>query len=161
MAALEAALIATAPADRAAVDAVVAQFAADPGPSPLADLRPQIDRLFGGDSVPAIVRALEADDGDFARQQIKFLAGKSPTSLKLTFAQLRRGRSLSLRDCMRLEWRMCNHIAGGHDFYEGVRAVIIDKDHHPNWQPATLDAVADADIETYFEPVPQGELQFD
>lgn len=161
MAALEAALIAAAPTDRAAVDAVVTKFAADPGPSPLADMRPQIDRLFGGASVPAIIKALEADGSDFARQQLKFLAGKSPTSLKLTFAQLRRGRNLSLRDCMRLEWRMCNHVAGGHDFYEGVRAVIIDKDHHPHWQPATLDTVADAEIEKYFAPVPQGELQFD
>ncbi|MFC3677350.1 enoyl-CoA hydratase/isomerase family protein [Ferrovibrio xuzhouensis] len=161
MPALEAALIAAAPASQADVDAVVVKFAADAGPSPLAGLRVQIDRLFGGASVPAIVAALEVEDSDFARQQLKFLAGKSPTSLKLTFAQLRRGRTLSLRDCMRLEWRMCNHVAGGHDFYEGVRAVIVDKDHHPHWQPATLGTVPDADIERYFEPVPQGELQFD
>jgi len=161
MAALEAAIVDAAPDNRAAVDAVVARFAADPGASALAERKLQIDRLFGGASVPAIMAALEADGSDFAREQIRFLTGKSPTSLKLTFAQLRRGRSLSLRDCMRLEWRMCNHVANGHDFYEGVRAVIIDKDHKPNWQPPTLEAVSDAEIERHFEIVPEGELQFD
>ncbi|MFN4277726.1 MAG: enoyl-CoA hydratase/isomerase family protein [Ferrovibrio sp.] len=161
MAALEEALVAAAPADKAAVDAVVARFAADPGPSALAQAKPQIDRLFSGATVAEIMTALEADGSDFAQEQARTIRAKSPTSVKLTFAQLRRGRSLSLRDCMRLEWRMCNHVAEGHDFYEGVRAVIIDKDHHPKWQPATLEAVSDAEIEKYFEPVPQGELQFD
>lgn len=161
MAALEEALVAAAPGNTAEVDAVLEKLVADPGPSPLAELRPKIDALFGRDSVPAIIRALEADGSDFAKEQLKFLSGKSPTSMKLTFAQLRRGRSLSLRDCMKLEWRMCNHVAVGHDFYEGVRAVIIDKDHKPHWQPPTLDAVPDSDIERYFEPVAGGDLQFD
>ncbi|MFN4310933.1 MAG: enoyl-CoA hydratase/isomerase family protein [Ferrovibrio sp.] len=161
MAALEEALVAAAPGDRGAVDAVVTRFVVDPGPSELAVMKPQIDRLFAGSSVAGIMAALEADGSEFAREQARIIRTKSPTSVKLTFAQLRRGRSLSLRDCMRLEWRMCNHVAEGHDFYEGVRAVIIDKDHHPKWQPATLDDVSDAEIDKYFEPVSQGELQFD
>lgn len=161
MQALEDALIEAAPNTQAAVDAVVDKFSADPEPSKLAELKSQIDRLFGGASVAEIMSALQADPSDFAQEQVKIIRSKSPTSVKLTFAQLRRGRKLSLRDCMRLEWRMCNHVAHGHDFYEGVRAVIIDKDHHPKWQPATLEDVSDAEIEAYFQPVPEGELQFD
>lgn len=161
MADLEQALVDAAPADHAQVDAVVNRFTADPGPSQLATMKPQIDRLFSGASVAEIMAALEADTDGFGVEQARIIRTKSPTSAKLTFAQLRRGRTLSLRDCMRLEWRICNHVAKGHDFYEGVRAVIIDKDHQPKWQPATLEEVADADIEAYFSPVPDGELQFD
>ncbi len=160
LAELEQALVDAGPASRSDVDAVLGRFAADAGPSALAEARLQIDRLFAGTSVGEIMAALEADSG-FGAEQARIIRTKSPTSVKLTFAQLRRGKTLSLRDCMRLEWRICNHVAAGHDFYEGVRAVIIDKDHRPNWQPATLEQVSDADIEAYFSPVPEGELQFD
>lgn len=159
--ALEQALVDAAPSDRAQVDAVLNRFASEAGASTLAEIKPQIDKLFSGASVGEVMTALEADKDGFGGEQARIIRTKSPTSVKLTFAQLRRGRSLPLRDCMRLEWRICNHVAAGHDFYEGVRAVIIDKDHRPRWQPATLEEVADADIEAYFSPVPDGELQFD
>jgi enoyl-CoA hydratase len=161
MPALEQALIAAAPGDKAGIDAVVAKFAADPGVSQLAERRAEIDKRFAGDSVAAVMTALETDPTPFSVEQASVIRSKSPTSVKLTFAQLRRGRSLTLRDCMKLEWRICNHVALGHDFYEGVRAVIIDKDHKPKWQPARLEDVSDAEIEKYFTPVPDGELQFD
>jgi enoyl-CoA hydratase len=159
--ALEKALIAAAPADKSAVDDVVLKFVGDAGVSALTESRSQIDRLFDGRSVAEIMAALEADASPFAIEQAAVIRAKSPTSVKLTFAQLRRGRSLSLRDCMMLEWRICNHIARGHDFYEGVRAVIVDKDHRPKWLPARLEDVRDADIENYFAPVPEGDLKFD
>jgi len=159
-AALEAALIEASLPDAAAVSAVIVRFAADLGPAPIKAQLPAIDRLFAGNSVAAIMQALEAD-APWGQEQAKIIRTKSPTSVKLTFAQLRRGRKLSFRDCMILEWRMCNHVAGGHDFYEGVRAVIIDKDHAPRWQPATLEAVDDAYIEGYFAPLPDGDLRFD
>lgn len=161
LAGLEQALVEAGPATKSDVDAVLDRFAADAGPSTLAEARPQIDRLFGGASVAEVMAALEAESSGFGVEQARIIRTKSPTSVKLTFAQLRRGRTLSLRDCMRLEWRICNHVAAGHDFYEGVRAVIIDKDHRPNWQPATLEQVSEAEIEAYFSPVPEGELQFD
>ena len=160
LAGLEQALVDAGPGSKAEVDAVVERFAAVAGPSALADVRPQIDRLFSGTTMAEVMAALEAD-ASFGAEQARIIRTKSPTSIKLTFAQLRRGRSLSLRDCMRLEWRICNHVAAGNDFYEGVRAVIIDKDHRPNWRPATLEQVSEAEIEAYFSPVPEGELQFD
>ncbi len=158
-AALEAALIAAPLPDNAAVDAVLAGFAHDPGPAPILAVLPLIDRLFAGASVAEVMQALDAD-APWGQEQAKLIRTKSPTSVKLTFAQLRRGRSLNFRDCMILEWRMCNHVAAGHDFYEGVRAVIIDKDHAPRWQPATLEDVSDAYIEGYFAPLPEGDLHF-
>lgn len=161
LAELEQALVDAGPATNSDVDAVLNRYLEDAGTSALAEARPQIDTLFAGTSVGQVMAALEADGGGFGTEQARIIRTKSPTSVKLTFAQLRRGKSLSLRDCMRLEWRICNHIAAGHDFYEGVRAVIIDKDHRPNWQPATLEQVSEAEIEAYFSPVPEGELQFD
>ncbi|MEK9969672.1 MAG: enoyl-CoA hydratase/isomerase family protein [Ferrovibrio sp.] len=166
MAALEQALIDAAQSDsflgdKAGIDGVVAKFAADPGPSPLAERKAEIDRRFGGESVAAVMTALETDPSPFSIEQAGIIRSKSPTSVKLTFAQLRRGRSLSRRACTKLEWRISTHVALGHDFYEGVRAVIIDKDHKPKWQPARLEDVSDAEIEKYFTPVADGELQFD
>lgn len=159
--ALEQALVAASPADQDAVDAVVMRFAGPAGESDLATRKPDIDRLFAHGTVAAVMAALAADPSAFAAETARTIRAKSPTSVKLTFAQLRRGRSLSLRACMQLEWRICNHVAHGHDFYEGVRAVIIDKDHQPRWQPATLEEVTDAEIEAYFSPVAGGDLKFD
>lgn len=161
LAALEAALASAPLPDKAAVSAVIARFASDPGPSALAANKPEIDALFAQTSVEAILAAMEKAATPFAIEQLRIIRSKSPTSVKLTFAQLRRGRHMAFRDCMRLEWRMCNHVAKGHDFYEGVRAVILDKDNKPRWNPATLEAVPDGDIEAYFAPLAGGDLIFD
>ena len=84
---------------------------------------------------------------------------KSPTSLKITFRQLREGKSLAFDDCMRMEFRMVSRVMDGKDFYEGVRATIIDKDNDPMWQPETLAEVSDADVDAYFAPLGDGELK--
>jgi enoyl-CoA hydratase len=81
------------------------------------------------------------------------MRSRSPTSLKLTYGQIRTGSQLEFNDCMKMEFRIASRILKGHDFYEGVRAVIVDKDNKPDWQPATLAAVSDSDIQAYFEPV--------
>ena len=78
---------------------------------------------------------------------------KSPTSLKIALAQMRRGPALDFDECMRTEFRIVSRVVRGHDFYEGIRAVIVDKDQAPRWQPATLDAVSAAEVERHFAPV--------
>ena len=80
---------------------------------------------------------------------------KSPLSLKLALAQVRRGKSWDFETCMRAELRIVSRVIHGHDFYEGVRAVIVDKDNKPRWQPATLSDVSDAEIERHFAPIEQ------
>jgi hypothetical protein len=83
---------------------------------------------------------------------------KSPTASKLAFRQIRNGKTLDFDNCMRMEFRMVNRVIAGHDFYEGVRATIIDKDGAPKWQPTSLAEVSDADIDVYFVPLGDREL---
>ena len=139
------------------VEKVLAEFHADPGPAPIDAHRADIDRLFAGDSVEAILAALDADGSDFATAQAKVIRTKSPTSLKLTLRQLATGATLEFEDNMKMEFRVGQYVLKGNDFYEGVRAVIVDKDQSPRWNPATLAEVDDAEIEAAFAPLATGD----
>ena len=86
------------------------------------------------------------------------MRAKSPTSVAIAFEQMRRGAGLDFAEAMRTEYRIVSRIARGHDFYEGVRAVVIDKDHAPRWEPATIEALDPAEIATYFAPLGPDEL---
>jgi enoyl-CoA hydratase len=145
---------------KAAVDAVVARFAADPGPAPLAEHREEIDRLFASDRIADILAALEADGGDWATAQLEILRGRSPTSMKVTSEQLIRGKDLSFDDCMTMEYRLSQGAMASHDFYEGIRAVLVDKDHAPTWRPATLSEVTGEMVEAWFRPLGERDLTF-
>ena len=118
-----------------------------------------IDRVFAGDTVEAILENLDlaASSGEahaaWAAATAKTIRSRSPTSLKIALAQVRRGRTMSFEDCMRTEFRIVSRIVYGSDFYEGVRAIIIDKDNAPKWQPASLAEVTAADVERYFAPL--------
>jgi len=105
-----------------------------PQNSPLSDRRTKIDRIFGATSVEDIVTLLDRDDKDWSHQCAALLRSRSPTSLKLTYGQIRTGSQLEFNDCMKMEFRIASRILKGHDFYEGVRAVIVDKDNKPDWQ---------------------------
>lgn len=143
------------------VDRIVAAFSEEAGAPTLAEHRAAIDRHFAGETVEAIVGALEADGGAWAAEQARTIADKSPTSLKITFRQIRTGAKLDFDQCMRMEWRMVNRIIQGHDFYEGTRAVVIDKDQEPAWRPARLAEVGDDEVEQYFRPLEAGDLPLD
>ncbi len=144
-----------------APDAVIANLSADPGPAPLAAVRPTLDRCFAAGSVADILTALDADGTIWAAQQAAAMRAKSPTSLKIAYRQLCLGRSLSFDDCLTMEYRLSQRVMAGHDFFEGVRAVVIDKDNAPRWRPERLDAVTEAAIDAYFEPLGAGDLRFD
>lgn len=139
-------------AGRAAVDGALASFAEDPGAAPMAAHRAAIDRCFSGASVEAIVAALEAEGTPWAREALETLATKSPTSLKLTYRQLREGKRLGFEHAMVMEYRLCQYCMDSHDFFEGVRAVIVDKDNAPRWKPPTLAGVTEAEIARAFAP---------
>lgn len=114
----------------------------------------RINRLFAGDSVEAIVAALEADGSDWAKAQLTTLATKSPQTLKVAFRQLREGAGMaSFADEMRQEYRIGAHVVVRHDFLEGVRALIVDKDNAPKWLPATLAGVTPAMLDEIFAPL--------
>jgi len=119
-----------------------------------------IARHFGLGSVRDIMVSLEqsADSDAFAKSTLAAMREKSPTSLEVAFRAIATGSALSMDECMRMEFRIVNRMLRGHDFYEGIRAAIIDKGSRPAWRPAALDAVDPADIETYFAPLPGGDL---
>ena len=124
--------------------------------------REVIDRCFAPDSAEAIVVALEADGSDWAREQVAVLRTKSPETVKVALRQLREGGRLTdFRDNMRMEYRIGWRKVQSHDFLEGVRAVIVDKDNAPAWAPARLEDVSAADVARYFEPLGPDELEFD
>lgn len=139
-------------------DAVVAA-AQKADEAPLSARRSDIDRIFAGASVEAILSALDKDDSEWAAETAKTIRSKSPTATKLAFRQIREGKKIDFDDCMRMEFRMVNRVVAGKDFYEGVRATIIDKDQAPKWQPARLEDVSDKDIDAYFAPLGDRELK--
>jgi enoyl-CoA hydratase len=142
----------------ATVDAVLAEFRTDPGPPPLLDLRARVDACFRQDSLAAVLAALRAEASGWGAGQAEELASKSPTSLAVTFRQLREGAGLDFDAAMRLEYRLVHRFMAGHDFREGVRALLIDKDRRPKWRPDRLDGVSDAMVDGYFAPLPGGDL---
>lgn len=142
-------------------DAALDGLKGDAGEASLAAQRADIDAHFSKGSVAEIMTSLEADGGEWASKTLSVLAAKSPTSLLVAYAQVRAGASLSFEDAMKLEFRLTNRFMRGHDFYEGVRAIIIDKDQAPKWKPATLDAVSAGEVDAYFASLGDDELRFD
>jgi enoyl-CoA hydratase len=143
----------------APVDALLGAFAQPAGQGALVKRRVAIDRSFAGDRVEDILARLDAEassaraDAQWAGAVAATIRTKAPLSLKLALAQLRRGRAWSFADCMRAEWRIVSRVVYGEDFYEGIRAVIIDKDNRPRWRPATLAEVTQAEVDRHFAAV--------
>ena len=149
--ALKAALIAEP--DRS--EAVLASFAETRSEAPVAARRADIDRLFAGDTVEAIFAALAADEGDWAADQLKSLKTKSPQTMKVAHRQLRLGAAMpSFAANMAMEYRIGARVVARHDFIEGVRAVIVDKDNAPLWTPSTVEGVTDAMLDEIFASLP-------
>ena len=142
------------------IDDVVAAYTTDAGAPALAAHRGTIDACFGFDRVEDILAALDANAGPFAGEAAATIRAMSPTSLKLTLSEMRRGAALDFDGCMRMEYRLSQSVLAGHDFYEGVRAQLVDKDRSPKWYPARLDAVDDSAIDSHFLTPRQGDLTF-
>jgi enoyl-CoA hydratase len=142
-------------ADPAAVETLLTEFEGDAGRPGLAAHQDEIARLFAGDSVETIVAALEAAGTDWAREQLAILATKSPQTMKVAFRQLKLGGAMTrFADNMAMEYRIGARVVQRHDFLEGVRAVIVDKDNAPKWDPPTLEGVTEAMLDGIFAPLP-------
>jgi enoyl-CoA hydratase len=144
----------------AQIDGLLGAHGADPGHPALLAHRATIDRCFAEPNVERILAALDAEGTEWARETAATLRTKSPTSLKVALRQLRLGRTLpDFEAAMRMEFRLVQHFMAGGEFFEGVRAVVIDKDQRPRWSPDRLEAVSEAEVESYFAPL-QRELEF-
>lgn len=139
---------------------LLATFDEDAGEAPLAAFRDAIDFHFGHDRVEDIVASLDEGD-DWAKEQAATIRRMSPTSCKLSLAGLRAARGVAIEEALANEYRMVCEIRNGHDFFEGIRAQLIDKDRNPKWSPATLEGVSDDDVARHFEVPETGDLTFE
>lgn len=147
------ALVTLAPSRPADVASTLRALARTPASGRLQQDRAAIDRLMAFDDASAIWRALEADGSDFAQRVLRAMSAASPTSLKLTVRLLRLGRAAAtLEDCLIMEYRAACRALHGHDFLEGIRAAVIDKDKQPRWSPAQLDEVGEDLIREHLAP---------
>jgi enoyl-CoA hydratase len=121
-----------------------------------------INTCFAGDRAEDIVARLEADGSDWALKQVATIRTKSPETVKVALRQVREGAACeTFEDNMKMEYRIGWRKVQSPDFIEGVRAVIIDKDHNPAWSPDTLEGVSEDDVALYFESLGEDELSFD
>ena len=135
------------------VSATIAAFAQTPPPASVAAQQHLIDRLFAFDTIEDILKALAQDGSAFAERTLGVLRTKSPLSLKVTLRLLRLGRQeASLEACLEREFSAIAAVLRSHDFYEGVRAAVVDKDRNPQWRPAHLEDVTAEDVAAFFKP---------
>jgi enoyl-CoA hydratase len=145
-------------ADPQQIDAILTDLATPAPDARILAHRDAIDRLFASDRLEDIVAALEVDPGDWAQQQLATLRTKSPQTMKVSLRLLEEGAMMpTFEDEMRQEYAVGAHVVQRHDFLEGVRAVIVDKDNAPRWDPPTPEDVTDHVIDQIFAPLPDGE----
>jgi enoyl-CoA hydratase len=139
-------------------DAIISDFSEHAPASTIMTERPLIDRCCSAPTLTAIVRQFEhaaATGSSFAASAVAALAAKSPTSLQIALRQMQIGATLDFDEALRTEYRIVSRLCRGRDFSEGIRAVIIDKDNRPKWQPASLAGVDEDMIQRHFAPLDQ------
>ena len=145
-------------ADPSHIAAILDDLATEPPPARILGNREQIDRLFASDRLEDILAALDVDGSDWAVKERATLATKSPQTMKVALRQLAEGAAMpDFAAEMVQEYAIGSRVVRMHDFLEGVRAVIIDKDNAPRWNPATAEEVSDAHIDAIFAPLPPDE----
>jgi len=121
---------------------------------PLAALRPAIDHFFGLPDIPSIVEQLQevtvADSHEWALNTVHLMQTRSPLAMAVTLEMLRRGRRLPLEQCFALELHLDRQWFERGDLIEGVRALIIDKDKNPRWNPPTLHGLDKSHVDSFF-----------
>ncbi len=148
-------------ADAQPVDQVLDGRHEDPGAGEIEEVRPVVARCFGADTVEGIIANLRLEQGAaaaWAEGVVADLGRRSPTSLKITHRLVRMARDLDLRATLVLDYRLACRCLENHDFFEGVRAVLVDRDKAPAWRPAQLEDVSEAAVDAYFVPLGAGEL---
>ena len=140
------------------IAAILAELSTEPPEARIAGNAERIDRLFGADSLEAVIAALEADPSDWAAKELKAVTAKCPTTAKVALRELAEGaRRTDFADEMRAEYRIAARMMLRPDFAEGVRAVLIDKDNAPRWEPSAPEGVTTDMLDRIFAPLAEGE----
>ena len=143
-------------------DAATTRLRSDIAPGPIIANRALIDRCFSAASPSEILARLDAEPSAFAADAAKAMRAKAPLSLAIAFRQMAIGGSLSIDEAMQTEFRIVSRVCRGKDFYEGIRATILDKDFAPQWSHASIESVASEEVDSYFAPLaPDDELIFE
>ena len=139
--------------DKNTVTMIIKKFALPAGKSLLFEHKDEINNCFSKNTVEDILSALENDPSEWCQQTASIIKTKSPTSLKVTLLALQQAARLDFDACMQMEYRLTSRFVQQHDFFEGIRAAIIDKDQKPKWQPAILQEVEMSQVKKYFVPL--------
>jgi enoyl-CoA hydratase len=150
--------IAAAQAHAGEIDGIIHRFAEPPPLSDLAARAGQINRAFSLDSVEAIRAALASMGGEWATKTLAELDRRSPLALKLTLAAIRNSRTLpTLEAALNVEYRLTTRLFEHGEFIEGVRALLVDKDKRPKWNPSRLEEVSAEMVAAFFAPMGDGQ----
>jgi len=143
------------------VETVLTGYQSDVGKCDLSRRKKDIDQAFSASTLSDILRHLQeisnsgaGDRAEWAEKTLNTMRAKSPTSMEVAFRQMREGRALSMQQCMQLEYRIVSRVLSGTEFYEGIRAAIIDKDGTPGWTPNSIEAIDYKMIDNIFAPLP-------
>lgn len=144
------------------IEKVLSEFSSTPKSihNELDVLIPRINKCFGAETVEEIYENLLIDGSNWALETIKVLNKMSPTSLKVSLRNMVEGRKNSLHDCLTLENRVAVHYVIGSDLKEGVRALLIDKDLKPKWNPKTVEEVTEDHVERFYKKLPDRDELF-
>jgi enoyl-CoA hydratase len=143
------------------VEEAIARFAERPPPASWPALQPAIDRVFGQDSIGAVLAALRRETGDWAKEALAAMERASPLSLAITFRQMQIGaHGIEIEQALALEFRIVQNILPRGDFFEGVRALLVEKDKKPRWRFPTVADIPDGEVDAYFASLGERELRF-
>jgi len=135
------------------INDVLGKFHVKPDAGDLEKNRAVIDKCFSSNKVEPILEALRAHTSPWARGQADIIASRSPVSLKVSLSHLRMAKTMDFDQITAQDFILAQHFMQGHDFYEGVRAVLVDKDRQPKWAPASLEEITQTMVQEYFMPM--------
>jgi enoyl-CoA hydratase/carnithine racemase len=143
------------PEDRIALvtPALVGQLAVTPAQSPLAEIEAHVNQIFSLPSPQEMMGILSVRGGEWAKATLGQLKPQSPTSLTVTHRRMREAAGQSLEQALSTDFRVSQHLIAGHDFQEGVRALVLGQDRKPAWRPADLAGVTSEAIDAFYGPV--------
>ena len=117
-----------------------------------------ISKHFSKNTLSEIFKSLEKDNSEWANNTLEVLSKKSPTSMGVALKQLSLAKNLSLKECLIMEFRICQAMMAKNDFYEGVRANLVDKDRNPKWDPESINGVTEKIVNEHFQSLGEREL---
>ena len=141
------------------IESNIKNFVIKPQSKMFPKLNEEISVCFKSNKVEDIISNLEKNGSRWAYEALTSINKMSPTSLKVTLRQIRLAKTMSFEENLLMEYRISQGCMMGHDFYEGVRAVLVDKDHNPKWNPEKLEGVSKKIIRSHFKPLKDGDLK--